>query len=212
MDARKLMAALAKPLRDVERYGLEVPAALALYCGLRRGEICALKFTDVDLKAGKLKVMRSVEQTADGLRTKAPKSASGKRTVPVPPELATILKAQRARLASHKLVGGAEYREHGLICPEWNGAQQKPDTLGGMVIRAAERRGFPGVTLHTLRRTYVTALAAHGVPPKDAQYLAGHSSLQTTLSYYTGVTEDVHDRGREAVSAAFGTTGGKIRT
>ncbi len=210
MDSKGLLEAIGKPQRKGRNVSnLHTATALAALAGLRRGEICALLWSDVDFKTGTIRVVRSMEQTTGGkLRTKEPKSESGNREVPITPQLATILQAEHKRQAAAKLAGGGDYQSHNLVCPQWNGEPQKPDTLGAAFARAATRRGYPGVTFHTLRRTYCTMLHDQGVPMKDAQALMGHARIETTMNVYTAPSVQRLDRARKAIAAALGDTVG----
>jgi integrase len=118
-------------------------ATLALATGMRRGELLALRWQDVDLDAGKLRVQRSLEQTkAGGLQFKSPKTKHGRRTITIPSSIVAELRAhlkdqQERRLA----LGAGRPPADALVFPTWEFRHQKPEcTDQGMGFRH-ERRG-----------------------------------------------------------------------
>ena len=173
------MASLVSSLDPTERH--ERALLLCVCCGLRRGETCAALWRD--LSDGVLHVHRTVG--GDG-RTKAPKTSSGDRLVPVPAFLADALEELR---------GGPDEP----ICST-RGISPGPTCLD---LWWAKRRGDFGVdcTIHELRHSYLTRLARAGVHPRVMMELAGHASTRVTMEVYTHV--DMEMKGG-AVDAAFG--------
>jgi integrase len=114
--------------REVERLldaargtRLAVPVLLAVTTGLRRGELLGLRWQDVDLEAGKLAVLPSLEHTKAGLAFKQPKTQKGRRAVTLPPMAIDALRRRKADQAKERLLLGPAYADHGLVLARADG-------------------------------------------------------------------------------------------
>lgn len=172
---------------DTVRARTDAPFALfaliCLYAGLRRGEVLALRWEDVDLENRLIYVSRSVEYVGNDARVKAPKTAAGTRTVPLLDPLAEILPPPGA----------------GLIFPGKD--DETPLTKSAFRKRWLKYCDAIGceVTAHQLRHGFATILYEAGVRDKDAQELLGHASIQVTRDVYTHIRQ----RQREATVKAL---------
>jgi integrase len=161
-EAERLLAAL--PERDRPVW------ATALYAGLRRGELMALQWTDVDLANGVIRVVRAYDEKA---RVEIePKSRAGRRTVPIVGALRDILVAHKANQA----------RSDGLAFGEDTPFQ--PSNLWRRAQRAWKRAGLEPIGLHEARHTFASVLIASGVNAKAITSYMGHASIQTTYDVY----------------------------
>jgi integrase len=158
--------------------------ASALYAGLRRGELQALRREHIDLDAGLIRVERSWDQRAGAIE---PKSAAGHRRVP-------MVKALKRELAAHKLrQPGAE----GFAL----GGGEKPFAPGAVTGRAPAAwavRNLAPIGLHECRHTYAAFMIAAGVNAKALSTYMGHSSITVTLDRYRHLM-----RGNEAEAAGM---------
>lgn len=155
--------------------------ATAFYSGLRRGELMALRWEDVDLEAGLIRVERSWDMR-DGLIE--PKSRAGRRSVPI----ATVL---REHLAAHALRSG---RRTGLVFGRTTEQPFEPTTLTGRAATAwkrmnkkrkvAELEPIARIGLHECRHTFASLMIAAGVNAKALSTYMGHSSITITLDSY----------------------------
>jgi integrase len=106
-----------------------IPVLLTVFCGLRRGEICALRWRDADIAAGQMSVARSLEQTkggkSKGLRFKSPKSGKG-RTVALPSTVIEELRAYRAKRAQEFLRLGKGLSDDDLVTAHEDGSVMAP--------------------------------------------------------------------------------------
>jgi integrase len=163
-EAQRLVAAL--PERDRAVW------ATALYAGLRRGELMALRWDDVDLAQGVIHVERSYDEKA---RVEIePKSRAGRRTVP-------IVGALRDELLVHKT---REARDSGLV---FGSSDEKPFVTSNLWRRAQvawRRTGLNPIGLHEARHTFASMLIAAGVNAKAITTYMGHASIQTTYDLY----------------------------
>lgn len=169
------------------------PVLIALTTGMRRGEICALRWKNVDLDKAVVRVVESIEQTRKGVRFKAPKT--GKTRVVTLPSFAVeelcILKVDQAE---ELLKLGVRQNSEVLVCGREDGRALQPDTL---TFRFAsfmkEHKALPKVRFHDLRHTHATQLLSSGIHPKIAQERLGHSSIAVTLDTYSHVTDNMQN-------------------
>jgi integrase len=197
--ARDQMKAILHALRGHTLYPV---AVIGLATGMRRGEIVALRWGNIDLDRGKVKVERSLEQTNGGLAFKSPKTKAGRREIPIPPsivaELRAHLKAQgEARLALGLGRAGAE----DLTFPRANGAAWPPDSLTSEWARAVRVMKLPDVTLHALRHTHASQLIASGLDVVTVSRRLGHSNPTITLNIYAHLFGNTDERAASAVEA-----------
>lgn len=172
------------------------PAGLALATGLRRGEVLALRWKDIDLDTGALHVRRSLEQTKDkGLRYKNTKTDRGRRTIALPAYAIDVLKAHKKEQAEYRLKLGPLFVNEGLVFPGPMGGPQPPRSFSARFAEIVATLDIPAVTFHGLRHTHVSHLIAQKVDIKAISDRIGHSSVAFTLDVYghllSGAQEDV---------------------
>jgi integrase len=144
--------------------------ATALYAGLRRGELQALRWDDVDLAAGILQVERAWDRHAGVID---PKSSAGRRSVP-------IAAALRDHLVEHR----QQSAEHELVFATLNGNAFDPATVHDRARRAWRRAGLDPITLHEARHTFASLMIAAGVNAKALSVYLGHASVTITYDRY----------------------------
>ena len=162
-------------LLDVVPIGDRAIWATALYGGLRRGELAALRWVDVDLAAGVLRVERSWD--FGGVAEEAlvdPKSAAGSRRVPVPAVL-------RDELLEHRLRQG---REEGLVFGRSASRPFEPSGVARRAQTAWKKAELKPITLHEARHTFASLMIAAGVNAKALSSYMGHASITITLDRY----------------------------
>jgi len=178
---------VARILRASEGTRLHIPIVLAVLCGLRRGEVLALRWSDVDLERRILQVRRSLEEVrVDGrlvLRTKEPKTGKG-RAVVVPPLAAEALKRHRRAQVEERLRAGPVWEDHDLVCPASNGGPWYPSNFqkvfSGFVRQYAIRR----VTFHQLRHAHASYAIRLGADLRTVAARLGHATPTLTLNVY----------------------------
>ena len=177
----------AKLLETAKSTRLHMPVLLALTTGLRRGEILALRWADLDLDAGSLAVRRSLQQTAGGLSFKEPKSAHSRRVVALPAITIDALKRHRSAQAQEKLRAGASYTDGDLVYPMEDGRPWQPSSLTHSFVALVRKVGISGFRFHDLRHSHATQLLRQGVHPKIVSERLGHSTVGLTLDVYSHV-------------------------
>lgn len=187
---KEVMSLTAEQVVDVlsrlEAHTLFPIAALALGTGMRRGEICALAWAAVDFDAATVRVQRSLEETAAGLRFKTPKTRRGYRLVNLPPNVVDILRTHQRRQAEQRLVLGiGRSGPEDLVFCRPDGSPLSPDNLSRDWRRASKALGLPPVMFHALRHSSASALIAAGLDVGSVSRRLGHANRATTLRIYT---------------------------
>jgi integrase len=188
-EASHLTPAQAQAFLDAARGDrLEAFYSVAIACGLRRGEALALRWSDVDLDAGTVRVARTLSRTAaEGLTFTEPKTARSRRTVPLPAPCVEQLRAHRVRQAAERLRAGSLWADHDLMFPSMVGTPLDPRNALRACQAVAERAGLGHVKLHTLRHTCASLLLAQGVHPRIVMETLGHSGISITMDTYSHV-------------------------
>jgi integrase len=131
-------------------------AVTALGTGMRRGELLALRWGDVNLDSGVARVERSLEETKAGLRFKEPKSEHGRRSVSLPLSVVDVLRAyRRDQLEIRVALGLGKLAGEALVFCEYDGTPMPPDKLSRDWSRLVPARKLPDVSFHALRHTHV---------------------------------------------------------
>jgi len=182
-----------KLLRRVTGTRLYMPVLIAVTSGLRRGEILALRWQDVDLESGRAVIARSLEQTAEALRVKAPKTKRGRRTVVFPGYTLDALRTHKKEQAKLRLGFGPAYQNDDLICAREDGTPWPPDTFSTTFAAMVRRSDMAHFRFHDLRHTHATQLLKQGVHPKIVSERLGHSNIGITLDTYSHVLPGMQD-------------------
>ena len=179
------------------------PVLLALTTGMRRGEVLALRWRNVDLDRGSLRVVESLEQTKAGLRFKPPKN-DRTRVVTLPAFVVDELRRLRRQQAEELLVLGERQDGATLVCARADGLPLQPRSLTHeFSVLMARIKDVPPVRFHDLRHSHATQLLAAGLHPKVAQERLGHSTITTTMDIYSHVTAQVHEDAAAKIDAAY---------
>jgi integrase len=160
---------------------------LCLMCGLRQGEALALRWRDVDLDEGTLRVNLQLQRVrgGGGLQFSEPKNAS-RRTVGLPQRAVSALKSHRKRQLEEKLAAGTLYRDEGLVFASGHGTPIDAQNVVNRYYKPLlKRAGLPPIRFHDLRHSCLSLLAQRGEPIRDLQALAGHATAAFTLQRYT---------------------------
>ena len=168
---------LSSFFREARESGVFELYYLELATGLRRGELLGLKWEDIDLERGDLRVRRQVSRI-NGEVVEAPlKTKNAYRTLPLAEDTVGVLKEQR------KKVGNSPW-----VFPSPNGGPISPDSVLHMLHRVLKRAGLPKVRFHDLRHTFATLVLQNGVDVKTVSGMLGHFSAGFTLDTYAHIT------------------------
>jgi integrase len=188
---------------------LEALYVVSVTCGLRRGEILGLRWTDLDLGEARVRTLRVARQLqrlrdGSGLRFVAPKGGKG-RTIRLPPLAVEALKTQRVRQAEEKLKAGPLYEDGGLVFATEIGTPLEPSNIDRRGFKPLLKRvGLRDIRFHDLRHTCATVLLSEGVNPKLVQELLGHADIKLTLGTYSHYLPSMGDQTANAMESALG--------
>lgn len=183
--------------------GEDLTALFAMYTGLRLGEICGLRWSDINWENGTATVCRTVQRLkrmdtdkclkCGGAKTYlmigSPKSPSSCRTIPIPTFLLKRLEIQKKQRSAVQLTTGYIFGT-GMRAAD-------PRTIQRRFAGVVRRLEIPDAHFHTLRHSYATRLLEMGVDVKTVSQLLGHSSAKTTLDCYA---HSLLDQQRSAVA------------
>jgi integrase len=186
----------------IRRSRLFVAVLLGVCCGLRRGEVAALRWGQVDLNARSLSIVQSAEQTGTTVRYKEPKTGRA-RTVALSPMLVEELRAHRLRQAEELLRLGIKVTDETFVCAREDGLPLQPQTLTHEWKRLVAKTGLPRIRFHDLRHAHATHMLASGVHPKIASERLGHSKVGITLDLYSHVLPGMQEDAVAKVDAAM---------
>jgi integrase len=200
------MAQTVELLESLRGSRLLTPVTLGVLCGLRRGEIAALRWRNIDLACGNLAIVESAEQTAAGVRYKPPKSGKG-RTVALSATVVEQLRAHRLQQAEELLRLGVRQTESTFVYTREDGEPMQPRSLTHAWLKVLGKTDLPRIRFHDLRHAHATHLLSNGVHPKVASERLGHSRVGITLDLYShvlpGMQEDAAARVDDALREAL---------
>ena len=179
---------------------------LGLATGMRRGELLALRWCDVDLDGRKLRVEQSLEQTkVGGLRFKAPKTKHGRRSISLAPSVVAELRTHWKQQQEERLgLGLGKAPGDALVFPKWDGTPRIPTTTSTDWTRTLAQLELPPISLHALRHTHASQLVASGMDVLTISRRLGHSSPTITLGIYAHLFSNTDDRAADVIERAFG--------
>src|SRR6266487_2109060 len=171
-------------IKHVRGHRLEVLLAVAVVTGMRRGELLALRWSDIDFDRRRLLVLHSVDFIPKyGYVEGKPKTAAGKRWISFPAFLLDMLKqhqAQQLRLRDN----AEKWEDRDLVFPNLSGGYLHPNHMGEKFRELLKEAGLPAIHFHDLRHSAATILLCMGVNVKVIQELLGHSDISVTLGVY----------------------------
>ena len=172
---------------------LFAPVALAVTTGLRRVELLALSWKNINLDSGVMTIYRSLEQTRAGLRFKPPKTERSRRQVPLPSIASDILREHRKKQTEERLRLGLAYQNNDLVFPSPDGTTMAPDAFSTNFAAFIRRSGLKHIRLQDLRHTHATQLLQQGINPKIIGERLGHASITQALDTYSHVLPGIQE-------------------
>lgn len=158
---------------------LKLGILIALYGGLRIGEVCALQWKDIQLESGMVRVSKTMLRVRDlspdaPRKTKvviaSPKTESSVRVIPMPSIITDLLREYRKQPEAYILTG--------------TGAYMEPRVCLGKYKKVLCQAGLKSYTFHTLRHTFATRCVESGFDPKSLSEILGHANVTTTMQRY----------------------------
>lgn len=197
---------IAEVMTGICDHALSPIVVVALGTGMRRGELLALRWIDVNLDAATLRIERALEETKEGgLRFKPPKTAYGKRTITLPATVVSMLRTYRRQQLELRIVLGlGKFASDALVFSQVDGTPRSPRRLTKQWSEAVEQLDLPKVSFHALRHTHASALIAHGVDVLTISRRLGHGSAAITLRIYSHIFTATDGAAATAMDAALG--------
>ena len=203
-QARRLLGAASKAGDRLEAFYV-----LAVHTGMRRGELLALMWEDVELDSNvaSLRVRRTLTRTESGgaYDLGEPKTKNSRRTIRLTRGAVEALRTHRKRQAEEKLKLGGLYGDQGLVFAGEGGGILNPSNLRQRSFKPLlKNAGLPDISFHDLRHTCASLLFQRNVHPKFVQELLGHSSVAVTLDTYSHMLPGMGGEAADAMGDALG--------
>ncbi len=165
----------------------------ALFTGMRRSELLALRWQDIDFILGQIYVNRSLH-VLKGSRViiKPPKTAKGRRTIALPPSAFLVLNEYREAKESESLLLGQPISDNDLVFSTL-GKPLLPNTVTHAWIKLVSRTGLKKIRFHDARHSHASLMLKQGIHPKIVQERLGHSTISITLDTYSHVTPGLQE-------------------
>ena len=160
--------------------------------GLRRGEVCGLQWTDIDLDAGRLTVERARVMAAGTVVVSTPKTASSDRSIGLDSKTVSALRSFKARQSAEHLAAGSAWADDkNWAFTDEVGRPLHPTKVSKLFSNAAKAAEMPRIRLHDVRHSYATAALEAGIPLKVVSERLGHRHLSTTGDIYVHIRPEV---------------------
>ena len=180
---------------------LELPVFICAYLGLRRGELCGLRWSDVDLGHQTITIENTRTQAGKKEIEKGTKTASSTRTLSLPETLCDMLKAAK----EHQQACRAEYKnaydDNDYVIVMEDGKPFRPNYLSELFGKFLADNDLPKIVLHELRHTFASLSNQAGIPAYNIGKALGHSTPATTQKIYTHLLDQTHTQAVEGVAA-----------
>jgi integrase len=196
------MAQTAELLEALRGSRLMIPVMLGVLCGLRRGEIAALRWLNIDLRGKQMSIVQSAEQTKAGIRYKEPKSGRA-RTVALSTTVADELRRHKIQQSEELLRLGVRQTDDGFVHAREDGHPIQPRSISQAWRQKLATLDLPRIRFHDLRHAHATHLLSSGVHPKIASERLGHSKVGITLDLYSHVLPGMQEDAAARVDEAF---------
>jgi integrase len=190
-------------VRDLENRPIYPKVVLALFTGMRRGEVLACRWQDLDLDRKTVTVRGALEETKGALRFKSPKSEAGVREISLPNIVVETLRGYRRQQQEQLLaLGLGRLTGDALVFARLNGSPQSPHALSKEWAAAAASVGLADHTFHGLRHTHASQLIDAGIDVVKISKRLGHASATVTLDTYAHLFDKRADKSAEAINDA----------
>jgi len=174
---------------------MELPFALGLYTGMRRGELCGLRWDCVDFENNTIRVKLNRLNVGSDIVVKQPKSESSERTINMVSELKTVLLQEQEIQSRNKELLRSEYQDEGYVICFNNGKAVRPNYLSEMFKQWFDRpsnKDLHSITPHELRHSFVALAIAAGVPLYEISQALGHGDIGITSRIYAHLLDSSH--------------------
>lgn len=186
---------------------LRVGVHLAAYLGLRREEICGLRWSCVDFENHLVKIRYARTSAGSKLVEKEPKNRSSERVLTCPSELETVLKEELIHQEKWKDIRVSPQAQEGFVVCWPDGEPVRPNYLSNRFSKLVSDNNLPKLTLHGLRHSFASIANAQGASLFDIGKALGHSTPSTTGKIYTHLIEQTHEKTVSCIAQAINASG-----
>jgi integrase len=168
--------------------------------GMRRGEVAGLRWSDVDLDAGRVSPRRPRVLVDYEVHVSEPKTAKGRRSLALDPATVAALREHRTRQLEQRLAVGPRWQDSGLVFTWPDGRPIHPERFTRWFEQHARAAGLPRIRLHDVRHSYATAALSAGVPAKVVSERLGHANIAITMDTYSHVLPGLDAQAADTVA------------
>ena len=165
--------------------------SVALALGLRQGEALGLRWQDVDLFKGTLRVSHQLQRVDGRLALVPPKTEKSRRTLVMPPLIIAVLREHQKRQEAEKTWAGSKWEENGLVFANRTGRPTQAKHAIELFHQALDAAGMRRIRFHDLRHSCATLLLVQGVSPRVVMEVLGHSEIALTMNAYSHVVPEL---------------------
>ena len=176
---------------------------VALFTGMRLGEVLALRWSRIDLDGKRLLVREALEPTKGGVGFKTPKTKAGRRDITLPDILVGVLREHRRAQLQLRMQLGLGRPDDALLFSQLDGSPLHPSNVSSDWGEFAGRIGMPEITFHGLRHTHASQLIASGVDIVTISKRLGHARPSVTLAIYAHMFTSDDSKAAAAINAAL---------
>lgn len=185
---------------------LEALYVVTTTLGLRKGEVCGLRWQDIDLDNGELTVRYQLQRVGGKKQLVEPKIDRSRRTIALPPFVVTALRAHEVLQRADRKWAASKWQEHGLVFTTSIGTPLEQSNLSRAFHALLDTAGIPRQRFHNLRHSAATLMLAQGVEAPAIMAVLGHSHISTTINLYAHVMPEVKRDAADRMEALFATS------
>ncbi|MEQ1824184.1 MAG: site-specific integrase [Fimbriimonadaceae bacterium] len=191
-------------IKAVEGHNLEALFTVALAIGLRLSEALGLKWSDVDLEAGSIRVRAQLQRSKGKIEFVEPKTEKAKRTISLPKFAIETLKRHKGRQAEIRLLNADVWQDYNLVFTSSVGTPAEERNIRRTLDSVMARAKLPRLRFHDLRHSCATLLLSQGVDVRTIMEILGHSQIALTLNTYSHVVQSLQKEAATKMDAMLG--------
>jgi len=192
--------------KTVKSDRLEALYVVTTTLGLRKGEVCGLRWQDIDLENGQLTVRYQLQRVGGKKQHVEPKTDRSRRTIALPPFVVTALRAHEVRQRADRKWAASKWQEYGLVFTTSIGTPLEQSNLSRAFHVLLDTANIPRQRFHNLRHSAATLMLAQGVEAPAIMAVLGHSHISTTINLYAHVMPEVKRDAADRMEALFATS------